>query len=147
MLYFAFGSNLDAAQMRARCQNPWLTPLGRALLPGHRLAFTHFSPKRNGGVADVVPNAGAKVWGCLYDLSDAEFALLDGFEGVPEVYHRQAVEVWREGDPRQPTPALTYVITTKVYPEPPPHPDYLDQIRRGARAVGLPEEYVRRLGR
>jgi gamma-glutamylcyclotransferase (GGCT)/AIG2-like uncharacterized protein YtfP len=145
MLYFAYGSNLDAAQMRARCRNDALTPQGVALLPDHRLGFTHRSPIRHGGVADVVPAADAEVWGCLYDLAESEFRLLDGFEGVPHVYRRHAVTVWREGDARRAVDVTTYVIVNRITPEPPPHPDYLAQIVRGATAVGLPEAYLARL--
>lgn len=145
MLYFAYGSNLDAAQMRARCRNDALAPQGVALLPGHRLGFTHRSSIRHGGVADVIPAADAEVWGGLYDLSEAEFQLLDGFEGTPYVYRRQAVTVWRDGDVRRAVEATTYVIVKRIRPEPPPHPDYLSQIVSGASAVGLPKAYLARL--
>lgn len=37
--YFAYGSNLDAAQMERRC--PGSQYRGKAFLPKHRMAFTH----------------------------------------------------------------------------------------------------------
>ncbi|MDY0002073.1 MAG: gamma-glutamylcyclotransferase family protein [Polyangia bacterium] len=37
VLYFAYGSNLDQAQMRRRC--PTAAPIGPATLDGWRLAF------------------------------------------------------------------------------------------------------------
>ena len=40
-LYFAYGSNLDAEQMKARC--PTARPLRTARLADHRLGFTHYS--------------------------------------------------------------------------------------------------------
>jgi hypothetical protein len=50
--YFAYGSNLDAAQMRARCPSAKL--LGAAILDGYRLGFAGQSAAWGGGVATVV---------------------------------------------------------------------------------------------
>ena len=47
--YFAFGSNLDQEQMRARCPSAKL--LGPAVLPGHALAFAGYSHRWGGAVA------------------------------------------------------------------------------------------------
>ena len=59
LLYFAYGSNLDADQMRTRC--PTARAVSQARLPDHRLAFTHPSRRWRGGSADIVPAAGQAV--------------------------------------------------------------------------------------
>ena len=51
MLYFAYGSNLDWAQMKSRC--PSATFVDRAKLKDHRLAFTRKSKDRDCGAADL----------------------------------------------------------------------------------------------
>ena len=88
MLYFAFGSNIDTAQMRQRC--PSARVLAEALLPKHRLVFNGFSRSWGGAVASVMRDPDADVPGLLYDLAAADIARLDGFEGHPWVYARCA---------------------------------------------------------
>src|SRR5262245_38411451 len=90
--YFAFGSNLDLAQLRRRC--PGAQPLARATLARHRLAFAGYSPRWDGGVATVVPDPVARVVGLLVRLPRAELAALDRAEGHPCWYARRAVRVW-----------------------------------------------------
>lgn len=51
-LYFAYGSNLDGAQMRRRCPSARL--VGAAILDGYRLGFAGQSAALGGGVATVV---------------------------------------------------------------------------------------------
>ena len=75
MLYFAYGSNLDWAQMKQRC--PLAKFVCRAKLPAHRLAFTLKSAKRDCGVADVLPDQAKDVWGVVYELPDNELKNLD----------------------------------------------------------------------
>ena len=86
VLYFAYGSNLDEAQMRARC--PSARRAARALLPGHALAFGGFSHRWGGAVASVVRARGREVSGLLYAIAREEVALLDRFEGSPHAYQR-----------------------------------------------------------
>ena len=62
-LYFAYASNMDPQTFRRRC--PGARPLGRARLPGYRLAFSRYSRQRRGGSADVVEDAPSAVWGVL----------------------------------------------------------------------------------
>jgi len=66
VLYFAYGSNLDDAQMRERCANARV--LGRATLPNYALVFGGFSHRWGGAVASVVRAKGACVEGLLYEL-------------------------------------------------------------------------------
>lgn len=90
-LYFAFGSNLDTAQMRARCRHAVVER--RAVLHGYRLAFTGYSVLRGGGVATVIEAEGDAVEGLLYRLTDADLVELDKYEGHPGFYRRVRVTV------------------------------------------------------
>ena len=80
--YFAYGSNLDAAQMRARCPSAKL--LGAAILDGYRLGFAGQSAAWGGGVATVVRDGEGRVPGLLWALSDEDLERLDRFEGATE---------------------------------------------------------------
>ncbi len=86
VLYFAYGSNLDDEQMRARCAGARV--VGRAVLPNHALAFGGFSHRWGGAVASVVRAKGASVEGLLYELGDVDLRALDRFEGHPFAYER-----------------------------------------------------------
>jgi gamma-glutamylcyclotransferase (GGCT)/AIG2-like uncharacterized protein YtfP len=135
-LYFAYASNMDHQTYRRRC--PRAKDLGRARLPGYRLAFTRYSRSRRGGSADIVLDASSEVWGVLYEIDDGCFASMDRVEGVPAAYRRERVTVTgREGKPVE---AITYVAnrTGDFLPS----KSYLRVILRGARAHGLPDEYV-----
>ena len=88
---FAFGSN-NVEQLRERCQNPTLVAR-KAFLPGFFRIFAGTSSKwGGGGVASLVNMAHIKQEisvgerGCIgsaVDLTEAEFQLLDRFEGIP----------------------------------------------------------------
>jgi gamma-glutamylcyclotransferase len=85
-LYFAYGSNLDEAQMRARC--PGAQCVGTAVLPDHALVFDGHSRLWGGAVANVVPAASARVHGLVYRLEHADLVALDRYEGHPHSYTR-----------------------------------------------------------
>src|ERR1041385_6322192 len=107
-LYFAYGSNMDALQMKDRCPDAQL--LGPATLPGYTLAFTIYSPKRNCGCADIVVKEGENVHGLLYRLHEEDLARMDGFEGHPIHYQRIIVSVEHGGSVLE---AHTYEVVTK----------------------------------
>lgn len=93
-LYFAYGSNLDLAQMRRRCPGSALEC--RATLAGHALAFGGYSDTWDGPVATVVGDPKAKAEGLLYRMTPDDVAALDRFEGHPRVYERLEREVLDE---------------------------------------------------
>jgi len=140
-LYFAYASNMDPQTFRRRC--PKARPLGRARLPGYRLAFTRYSRQRRGGSADVVEDVSSTVWGVLYEVDEECIASMDRVEGVPTAYRRERVTVF--DDDGEPQEAMTYVANRTG--EFLPSRSYLEVILRGARAYGLPAEYVRMLER
>ncbi|MGB2696082.1 MAG: gamma-glutamylcyclotransferase family protein [Dehalococcoidia bacterium] len=136
VLYFAYGALLDQRKLRRRCLDA--VSLGRARLPDFRLAFTRYSRADKGGVADVVPEPGAEVWGALYDIDDACLASLDEYEEAPRAYRRETARVIAEdGVERE---AVIYIANkTGDFA---PSRQYLAIIVGGAREHGLPEEYV-----
>ena len=134
MLHFAYGSNLDAGDLsRFGIER---TPVARAYLPDRRLAFTHASTSRGGGVLDVVEAAGSAVEGMLFRLeADAEHAL-DEKENRGHRYRRAGVVVLDE-DGRE-RPAFLYEVEPAVRERfVSPAPGYLDVVRRGYRAHGF----------
>jgi gamma-glutamylcyclotransferase (GGCT)/AIG2-like uncharacterized protein YtfP len=137
-LYFAYGSNLDADQMRARC--PGSHPLFRARLEDHRLGFTYLSRKWRGGAADVLPAQGECVWGVVYALSDDDWPKLDSFEvGYARAQRRVLDDDDRAHD------ITTYVVVEKG--RFPPTREYLDKILRWGAHWRFPEPYLDALRR
>src|SRR5207253_2406805 len=81
----------DAESMRQRC--PEAIHLGKGCLENYRLVFTDFMEKRSRGGADVLEEKGQKVWGLLYNLTDADLAKLDTNKVYPTVYDRFPVRI------------------------------------------------------
>ena len=76
-LYYAYGSNMSTRRLLSRV--PDARTLGRARLAGMRLVCN--KPGRDGsGKANLVEDAGAHVWGVLYDIHVDHWALLDRHE-------------------------------------------------------------------
>lgn len=140
--YFAYGSNLDRRQMRARCPTSVTTSIG--CLRGYRLEFMAYSPPNsavipwNGGAANIAPASDSDVWGLVYRLTAADLISLDRHEGYPALYTRFQSEV------ETPNGILSSVWAYKlVGRRVPMAPDkaYLRVILKGAEEVRLPEEY------
>jgi gamma-glutamylcyclotransferase (GGCT)/AIG2-like uncharacterized protein YtfP len=139
ILYFAYGSNMDMRRFRRRC--PDATVAGRASLRGYRLGFTRYSSAEKGGVADIVAEPDAVVWGALYEIDESCFAALDDYEGAPRAYRRETVRVLDDGGAER--EAVAYVANKTG--EFAPSRQYLAQIVQGARDHELPDDYVRGL--
>ena len=144
-LYFGYGSNLDEARLHIHCPSARLVSTAR--LADHRLAFSIESKNTwHGGVADIRPEAGREVWGALWLIDDEHAEPLDRQEGVfrdPPAYRRIAVDLETAAGDR--VTCRSYEV---VAPEPAgfrPSPAYRDTILRGARAIGLPADYLRGL--
>ena len=117
--------------------------LGRARLPGYRLAFTRRSVRTGTGVADAVVDPEGAVWGVLYEISDADLASLDRKEGAGWAYER--VEVGLLTEDGTSVDALAYLVIEKLPEEVAPSPDYAQALLTAARDRGLPEAYVQTL--
>ena len=142
MLYFAYGSNLDEGDLARFCGERGfdplvLEPVGAAYLPDRRLAFTHRSTSRGGGVLDVPPARGRAVAGVLFRVpSDEAVAALDRKETDGHVYERFASIVLTEDGAEQ--KIFSYqVASSHRLPFVAPVASYLEIVRRGYRAHGL----------
>ena len=148
MLYFAYGSNLDPDQMRARC--PDSRVVGLAALHDHRLTFPLHSEHWGGGAAGVTHTRGRTVWGVLYEVSESDLATLDQIEGWkgPGDHHNlsdrdlAAVELTRPDDGSVPRRVRATTYFARTLNPTPPSRRYLDTILRGARHHRLPAEYI-----
>jgi gamma-glutamylcyclotransferase len=137
--YFAYGSNMGRTVMAALC--PGNRCLGRAELPGHRLAFTRRSVRTGTGVADVLAAEGHSVWGVLYELDERMLAAIDAKEGNGWAYRR--VQVLVRPDGREPlVAAQAYAVIAPEETEVRPSPEYLRALLEPARAHSLPEGYI-----
>jgi gamma-glutamylcyclotransferase (GGCT)/AIG2-like uncharacterized protein YtfP len=133
MLVFAYASNLDAAQMRARC--PSARALCRARLKGHALTFGGVSARWGGAVASVVRARGHAVEGLLYALTAADLEALDGFEGRPWMYERRAHVVTTEGGARR--RAFVYALRALGPGPRPPAPRYVEVVVQAYERLGF----------
>jgi len=148
--YFAYGSNLNEEELRAWCRDrgfeyPFVKALSRAYLPDREPVFDFYSPPRGGGALNIVPRPGQLVPGALFQVRNGAgtepdgWAVLDRKEGAPSAYDRSRVFVLTEDGGQ--VEAVTYVVrperreTSPV----PPTPEYLESVRTGYRAFGLPE--------
>lgn len=147
MIYFAYGGNIDAHQMRLRCRNA--RNVGIARLDGYRLSFPRYSFIRQSSLASVEEAIDQTVWGALYDVEESELRRLDICEGYflasdrpGNAFNRIDVQVhYKEGDRAA---AFTYVANPMAYSGEPSH-DYLSHLARCAAGLGFPDDYVQGL--
>jgi gamma-glutamylcyclotransferase (GGCT)/AIG2-like uncharacterized protein YtfP len=130
-LYFAYGSNMDAAAMARRC--PASRPLGLARLARHRLCILQ------AGYATVVRDPSSTVHGVLYDLALADVPALDRYEDIARGLYRKVVQpvLRKEGGAVR---ALVYIGTGPSGGR--PRPGYMAGVIAAAQTACLPESYL-----
>ncbi len=130
MHYFAYGSNLSVAAMKARC--PAAVPISKATLPDHRLVFRIW--------ADVEPCLGQSVPGVLWTITSACESALDLYEDIAGgLYRRLTVSVKRDGV-TGPVLALIYRMNRTGYE--PPDRDSLSLIEAGYADFGMDPRWI-----
>ncbi len=143
--YFAYGSNMDAARLfdarLAKAGVAWGRREG-GRLDDWRLAFNKRWNKFPGaGVANIVPDPAARVFGTLNEMPPAGLDVLDGYEGVAGGhYARLAVRIVHAGGA---VDAVTYVATGDLADGLDPACAYLAHLLAGRDL--LPEAYLRLL--
>lgn len=135
-LYAAYGSNLDPLQMLLRA--PHSPVRGTGWLQGWRLTFGGESLGWEGALATVVEEPDSQVFVALYDLSPADEAALDEWEGSDlGLYDKIRVRVATlDGD----VTAWLYVVDD--YEGGLPSARYLGILADAAEAAGAPDDYV-----
>ncbi len=136
MYYFAYGSNLHWPQIQRRCPSAKFVTVAK--LPGYEFGITRHSRLRDCGTANVCAVAGREVWGAVYDVSDADLDVMDGFE---DGYHREFLSVYAPDNGSQPLQVLVYVAAIEKN-VPPPNPEYKRLILEGARHWNLSAAYI-----
>jgi hypothetical protein len=127
--YFAYGANIGTAVMYARCPAASFSCIAR--LREHRFVIN------SRGVATVVPEPGATVYGALWALTTADTGRLDAYEGVPFSYLRNYLSVETE---RGLTADVLIYVATDCRPGV-PRPRYLKTVLAGMTERGLPQSY------
>jgi phage replication-related protein YjqB (UPF0714/DUF867 family) len=133
-LYFAYGSNLCARQMAARCPD--------AANPRPATLTDHDWLINERGVATIEAFSGSLVHGVVWEVSERDLNTLDSAEGVPVRYRRDRLTVHT---PSGPSDVWVY-IDHRVDPGP-PRPGYLERIIDGASQHGLPVRWIEFLRR
>jgi gamma-glutamylcyclotransferase len=129
--------------------------IGAAWLENHRLGFTILSKTWKGGVADIVPEVGSKVWGAIYELTEQQLEKIDHYEGYKKdrdpkknFYNQMHVEVVDKKGVKQ--PCLTYQAKVedekrRKYLYHRPSEEYYEVIRKGGEEHELPKEFFEHL--
>jgi gamma-glutamylcyclotransferase len=140
--YFAYGSNMLAERLLARCPSARSISIARAI--GFDLSFAKRSTADGSGKAMLAASdkSGATVHGVLFNLDTADLSNLDRLEGVGYGYRREdAFEVIVQDDP--PVVAATYMAEPAyVDPNLLPYDWYVNLAIAGARQHRLPSSYI-----
>ena len=149
MWYFAYGSNLNSRAVGEWCRHfghkpPNLKPGKPAVLDNYRLCFPIFSEYWGGGIADIVYDPGKYVAGAVFDLTDADLAILDQkvsrkLDGTGKevgVYKRIEIEVAPLGKGQSMKAATYQGVSVERYHIPPTQ-HYMDLVIQGAYSFGL----------
>jgi gamma-glutamylcyclotransferase len=137
---------MEWGQMKERC--PSSKFLCSAQVYGYRLAFTRFSIKRQCGVADILSNKDAMVWGAVFEMSDDDVKRLDRKEGVfldPPAYQHLSLAVLKNGSPQNKLETFSYQVVKPAKQPVKPSAQYMELIIKGAIRSGLPSVYIEEL--
>lgn len=134
-LYFAYGSNMDKAAMRACC------PGARAIGPARLDGYEFFVGVESWG--SVKPSSGDSVHGVLWQVTPRDLAVLHAYEWLDKgVYEVRYLPI-RVG--ARLATAMVYVLRRRAVGR--PKPGYAELCAAAARSWKLPERYARSLER
>ena len=136
--YFAYCTLLDTGEMARFC--PDALPGAVGWVEGYRVGFATHAPGVTTGGCTLEPAAGMRLYGLLYDMSDATLVTLDELSGVPSgSYAHVPLQVTTEHG--ETVDAITYTIPNSGGPFA-PSAAYVRPIRLGARGLGLEADYL-----
>ena len=138
-LYAAYGSNMDPAQMVARC--PHSPQAGTGWLEGWRLTFGGEDIGWEGALATVAEDSEGRVFVVLYEVSENDEQALDRWDGETLGYYSKLrVRVATlDGD------ALAWLYVLNDYEGGLPSARYLGIMADAAESAGAPADYVQGL--
>ncbi len=135
-LYAAYASNLDPARMGKRCPHSPLRSTG--WLVGWRLTFGGEDLGWDGALPTIVEDVLDQVFVAIYDVTDEDIALLDGWESVDSgLYRKTRVRVATMHGEQV---AWAYVLD--AYEGGLPSAGYLSMLAAAAEAADAPADYV-----
>ncbi len=140
--YFAYGSNMATARLRAPNRAPSARKVGVATLPEYALRF-HKRSKDGSGKCDacLTREPTDLVFGVVFDIAPEDKERLDRAEGVGSGYEEREVSVELDGESCK---AFLYVAQRKCTdPGLAPYDWYRDWVLMGAREHHLPDDYIR----
>lgn len=122
-IYFAYGSNLNTAQMKTRCPDSKI--IGAGTLAGYRLLFRSHSGKESPLTIEKAKKSFVPIG--VYELSENDLKKLDGYEGVSAgAYRREELEIPMNGAKIK---GLIYIMNKGV-PKPPSNA-YYNRVKQG----------------
>ena len=127
--YFAYGMLTDPEIMEG------IDLVGVAVLPNFRYEMLQY--------ANVFPDSGSTVYGCLWRVNRQVISNLDQIEGYPQLYDRKTVPAYVDGkkyvaELYTMTPATRNQLSGTM-----PEQSYVNKIVRGYSHAGVPLEQVR----
>ena len=134
-LYAAYGSNLNLKQMANRC--PTARVLGGSALTGWRLLFRG---EHANAVATVEPCAGSRVPVLVWEITPADEAALDRYEGYPFLYRKERVKVKLDG---KTVTAMVYLMNDGR-PLAQPSCYYYTSILEGYKSAGFDTDILKK---
>ena len=134
-LYFAYGSNMDRAQLEDRVGEVGFVAIGQ--LHDHKLVFNRKGSYRAGAVASVIATPGEVVFGVVWALAPEQLQKLSIIED-PRAYKRDLKIVSTED--RENLTCNVFVSIPEGDTE--PDADYVALLVEAAKKAGLPRQYV-----
>ena len=133
-LFAAYGVGVNRAEMAKRC--PTAKLIGAAVLRNYRLTFrgTHAA-----AVANIEPAKSRSVTVLVWDITPADEAALDLYEGFPHLYEKQQFRIRLDGT----------LITCMAYvmrcdrPIGKPSAFYYSTVLEGYKAAGFDTEILK----
>jgi hypothetical protein len=140
-LLFAYGANMNLAQIKERCSHP--VRVSAACLRDYRIGFYGHSEKWDGALETAIEARGCQLWGVLFALNALDWDQLDlwqdaRFDGAGQYFHYPVQVCDSQGKCYE---ARLYKKDVLNAPCPPSEP-YMARILDGARQNKLPPAYI-----
>lgn len=143
-LFFAYGANMNLAQIKKRCSYP--VRVAAAYLPDYRIGFYGHSREWDGALETAIESQGSKLWGVLFALNALDWDQIDSwqdarFDGTGQYFHYPVHVCDMQGKSYEARLYKKDVLDISC----PPSQQYMARILDGARQNELPPAYIESL--